>query len=259
MFEVVLISWLVVFCFICLIWAWHLYLKNPSLIDACWPIGILISGSVYITLQYSQTAIDFKIVAYWVCFVIWALRLSGFLWLTRIKKNEIDKRYLELSSTWKMKKSLGFFLQYQFQGILMIVVSLPFLFIGSDHSTLSWFDFIVISFVVLCIIFESIADYQLYAFKKDHPGKVCNQGLWKYSRHPNYFFEWLIWIGFAVGAVHSTLSCLSFISPILLIYLFAFVTGPITERSSIKSRGHEYLTYQKKTSMIIPWFVKPNS
>ncbi len=237
MIEVVLISWTVVFCFISLIWAGHLYLKNPSLIDAFWAIGIFFSGTIYIYLQNIQTSIDTKIFAYWLCFAMWSLRLSGFLWLTRIKKNEIDKRYLELSSTWKMKKSLGFFIQYQFQGILMIIVSLPFLFIGSDHSILSRFDYIVISFVFLCIILESIADYQLFAFKKNHPGEVCNQGLWKYSRHPNYFFEWLIWIGFAVSALHTPLSCMSFISPLLLIYLFVFVTGPITERSSIKSRG----------------------
>jgi steroid 5-alpha reductase family enzyme len=252
MFETILICWLVIFCFICLIWAGYLFLNNPSLIDTFWSIGIFISGSIFICFQNSFTTIESKVYFYWFCLLIWALRLSVFLLSTRLKRNEVDKRYVELSRDWKTKKSLGFFIQYQFQGVLMVLVSLPFLFIGQNHFPLTGIDYILISLTFLCIVLETISDFQLYRFKLLMPGKVCDQGFWKYSRHPNYFFEWLIWIGFALGALHSPLSYLSFISPLLLIYLFVYVTGPITERSSIQSKGNEYIAYQKRTSMIIP-------
>ncbi|HHS8487784.1 TPA: DUF1295 domain-containing protein, partial [Legionella anisa] len=86
--------------------------------------------------------------------------------------------------------------------------------------------------------------------------QVCNVGLWHYSRHPNYFFDLLSWIGFALFAIQSNMGYLGLLSPLMLYVIFTRMTGPMTERSSIQSRGQKYIEYQKQTSMLFPWFKK---
>jgi steroid 5-alpha reductase family enzyme len=100
------------------------------------------------------------------------------------------------------------------------------------------------------------ADAQLHRFRTlpDNRGKVCCVGLWNYSRHPNYFFEILLWSGFALIGLSTQLGWLGLISPITLLLTMTFITGPISERQSLKSKPDAYRQYQKTTSMIIPWF-----
>jgi len=102
---------------------------------------------------------------------------------------------------------------------------------------------------------ESLADSQLSAFRNrpENQGKVCDRGLWKYSRHPNYFFEWMIWVAFAVVALGSTGGWLGTLSPIIMYYLLTQVTGiPPAETQSLKSRGDAYRAYQARTSAFFP-------
>jgi steroid 5-alpha reductase family enzyme len=106
---------------------------------------------------------------------------------------------------------------------------------------------------------EAIADWQLDQFKKDpaNKGKVCNKGLWNYSRHPNYFFEWLIWVGYFVFALASPYGFIAIISPAIILYLLLNVTGiPATEEQSVRSKGDLYKEYQRTTSAFVPWFKK---
>jgi steroid 5-alpha reductase family enzyme len=102
-----------------------------------------------------------------------------------------------------------------------------------------------------------VADHQLNAFKRRHAGerRVCNVGLWRYSRHPNYFFEWLIWVAYFLFACASPLGWIAVISPAIILYLLLRVTGiPLTEEQSIRSRGEAYRAYQRTTSAFVPWF-----
>ena len=86
-------------------------------------------------------------------------------------------------------------------------------------------------------------------------GKTCRSGLWRYSRHPNYFFEWLVWCGFAVAALSAPFGALGLVSPVVMLALILFVTGiPPTEARSLRSRGDEYRAYQATTSAFFPWF-----
>jgi steroid 5-alpha reductase family enzyme len=99
----------------------------------------------------------------------------------------------------------------------------------------------------------------LKAFKKDPAtkGKVCEEGLWKYSRHPNYFFEWLIWIGYALIAMDSPLGWIAWICPISMYILLNKVTGiPMLEELAVVSKGQMYVRYQQTTSAFFPWFKK---
>jgi steroid 5-alpha reductase family enzyme len=106
---------------------------------------------------------------------------------------------------------------------------------------------------------ETVADAQLAAFKKalENKGKVCDTGLWGYSRHPNYFFEWLMWVSYFLFALASPYWYLAIISPVIILYLLLKVTGiPATEQQSIRSKGEAFKIYQRKTSVFIPWFKK---
>jgi steroid 5-alpha reductase family enzyme len=112
---------------------------------------------------------------------------------------------------------------------------------------------------LISVLGESIADAQLRAFKKDsaNKGKVCSKGLWNYSRHPNYFFQWMMWMAYLVFALASPYGYLAIISPAIILYLLLRVTGiPITEEQSIRSKGDTFREYQKTTSAFVPWFKK---
>jgi steroid 5-alpha reductase family enzyme len=240
----------VIFIHMCLIWAWYRYTKNPSVVDVGWASGLTIIGMLYL---YSSPVSSRKIVLSLVL-LIWGLRLGGYLWLTRIHQNLLDKRYTQLSDNWKISKPLGFLLNFQFQGILIFIVSLPWYFISqipSDYS-LCAIDYFMLLIALLSIAGESIADYQLQSFKALHPGQVCDTGLWFYSRHPNYFFEWLTWCVYAFLGFPAPLWFLAWISPLMLFLIMTKITIPLTENGSTQARGELYLSYQKVTPMFFP-------
>lgn len=234
-------------------WGIYRLLKNPSVVDTSWSLGLMVAGLIYlwsIPITPRNALIS-------VLLILWALRLAGYLWYTRIRQGHIDKRYTELSTGWKINQSLGFFLNFQLQGLLIFIISLIFFFISQgNHSSLNLLDIVALLFVVVGIIGESIADLQLQKFKAQVKGGVCNVGLWNYSRHPNYFFDWLTWAGFTVFALQSPQGYLGLISLLLLYVIFTKITGPMTERGSVQSRGEKYIEYQKYTSMFFPWFKK---
>jgi steroid 5-alpha reductase family enzyme len=98
---------------------------------------------------------------------------------------------------------------------------------------------------------------QLNAFKANaaNRGKTCRAGLWKYSRHPNYFFEWLIWVAFCLFAIDSKYGYLALFPPALMLYFLFRVTGiPATEAQALRTRGEDYRRYQETTSVFVPWF-----
>jgi steroid 5-alpha reductase family enzyme len=108
---------------------------------------------------------------------------------------------------------------------------------------------------VVALVGEWVADRQLAAFKADpnNRGRVCRAGLWRYSRHPNYFFEWLVWVAYFVFALPSPWGWLSALSPLLMLFFLFRITGiPATEEQSLRSRGAEYREYQRTTSVFFP-------
>ena len=252
-----LLAMAVIFIHMSLVWLWYRFTKNPSVVDVGWATGLTIIGLFYL---YSSPISSKKILLSLVL-LIWGLRLGGYLWYTRIRLHLVDKRYTQLSEQWKLSKPLGFLLNFQFQGVLILIVSLPWYFISQipADSYLSAIDSLMVLLALLSIAAESIADYQLQFFKALHPGKVCDVGLWFYSRHPNYFFEWLTWCAFASLAFPASLSFLAWISPLVLFLIMTRMTGPLTEKGSIQSRGELYLQYQKITPLFFPNLLKKKS
>ena len=235
----------------CFIWIVYRLLKNPSVVDASWSIGLLMSGLIYL----GSMLITQRTTLVGALLTLWALRLAGYLWYTRILQGHIDKRYTELSNNWKINQSLGFFLNFQLQGLLIFIISFIFYLISnSNNSSLTLMDGMALVIVLVGVAGESVADLQLYRFKNRQKGGVCNIGLWNYSRHPNYFFDWLTWLGFTLFAFQSNKGYLGIVSLLLLYVIFTRITGPLTERGSVQSRGQKYIDYQNQTSMFFPWF-----
>jgi len=245
----IIIVTFMIFLHMFLIWCWYYFTDNPSVVDVGWASGLTLSGLIYLLTQ----PITFKIIFLSLILLIWGLRLGLYLWFTRVRKGKIDKRYLTLGESWKISKPLGFFLNFQLQGVLIVVVSLPWLFSSQTYNLQpNIIDYIVWMVALFAICGETLADYQLQHFKKTHPGKVCNQGLWRLSRHPNYFFEWLTWCMFAIFALPAHFGWLALVSPLTLYIIMSKITGPMTEEGSLKSRGQDYIDYQAVTPFFFP-------
>lgn len=229
-------------------WCVYYYSKTPGIIDVFWGANITLIGLTHLLSDGLSTI---KIVTL-ILLALWGVRLSIFLYVTRIKTGTKDQRYKVLSQHWKDKKT-AFLWHYLFQGLLAFIIALPFYMIPLN-ALITPFYILCFILIFLGIIGESIADHQLLQHKKNAGNEVCQQGLWQYSRHPNYFFECLVWLGFSLLGLSGEWGFISLTSIATLFCIMWFFTVPITEKVAIKKRGVAYVTYQKTTSRFMPWF-----
>ena len=237
-------------------WLGGLKLNFISLVDAVWALGIGLGGAIISTV-YGQNTMRSLFAGALALF--WGLRLGGYLSL-RLWRHfpSEDTRYQVLRKSWKDGFFWKTFLFFQFQAVTQVLFILPFMLLAFDAKTFPQsLEIVGASVAILGIFGEAISDSQMKRFKSDplNRGKVCDVGLWRYSRHPNYFFEWIIWCGFALCALQAPLGWLALLCPIAMLFLLLFVTGVRpSEEQSLKSRGDLYREYQRKTSKFIPWF-----
>ncbi len=193
--------------------------------------------------------------------VLWSARLGTHLAVRVIGHHPVeDGRYRQLRQDWAANftaKMAGFF---QLQAVSVVLLGAAFLVVCLNPApALHPLELAGAALWLLAISGEAVADAQLAAFKRDaaNRGKVCDAGLWRYSRHPNYFFEWLVWVAFFIFALGSPGGWVAIIGPASILYLLLRVTGiPMTEEQSIRSRGDAYRRYQRTTSAFVPWFPK---
>lgn len=193
----------------------------------------------------------------------WSLRLGTHLYRRVMSHHpEEDNRYQQLRLDWAgvfAPKMFGFF---QLQAISVVLLSTPFLFpTRNTFPGLNLWEISGAVIVILALICEGLADSQLAAFRRKsvNKGKVCDVGLWRYSRHPNYFFEWCIWVGFFLFACGSAWGWISIIAPAAILHLLLNVTGvPMAEASSLKSKGDAFRAYQLTTNAFFPGPPKSN-
>lgn len=193
--------------------------------------------------------------------VLWSLRLGTHL-LKRVAAHHPveDGRYVQLRRDWGDLFALKMFGFFQLQALSVVLLSLPFLMPAKNPAphfhSLEYFGIFI---WLVALAGESLADAQLRHFKRNpaNHGQVCTVGLWRYSRHPNYFFEWLVWVGFACFALASPFGWMGLLSPLAILYLLLRVTGiPLTEEQAVRSKGDAYRRYQQTTSPFVPWFPK---
>lgn len=236
-------------------WAISVKIKNYGLLDVAWSYGMAVIATIY---ALSGPGYAPRI---WIATIIgmaWSLRLGTYI-LIRVMKHHPteDVRYQTLRARWPGPwMFLAFF---ELQAIVVLILSLPFLFAAFNPNPLMSIEYagLAISFLSLCG--ETLADRQMKQFKSEpaNRGKVYQSGMWRFSRHPNYFFEALIWVGFAIFALGSPHGWIALSCPLLMLYFLLKVTGiPLTEEYAVKSKGEAYREYQRTTSTFIPWFRK---
>jgi steroid 5-alpha reductase family enzyme len=248
----------VFFCMCTMSGVWFIYrwTEKASWVDVAWSFLFGVLALVYF-LGLSPQGIRHFLMATMAIF--WSFRLTFHLFFRVLRSTE-DGRYLALQERWGKSAPLKFFLFYQFQGIFNGLLAFPFLLVSLDpRLEVHLLEGLAFLLWMIALLGESLADRQLKQFKRspENQGRVCQQGLWRYSRHPNYFFEFLIWCSFALFAFKalSPWGQLSFLLPALMLYLLLNVTGiPETEKQSLRSKGEAYREYQERTSAFIPWF-----
>lgn len=230
--------------------------KNATIVDPAWTFAFAILAILYAALGTGDPVYRWTMA---VMVTVWSLRLGLHL-AARIPGEPEDGRYHELREKWTTGTGWKFFLVFEAQAILDVLLSIPFLLVAfHEPGALGWPQFIGIALWVIAVVGESVADAQLARFKRypANRGEVCQDGLWNYSRHPNYFFEWLVWIGWAIFAVTAPWGWLAFSAPILMFLFLSRFTGiPATEAQSLRSKGEKYARYQRTTSALVPWFKK---
>ena len=238
-----------------ILWLIHFPLNNAAIVDFGWGFNLAALGVGYAVFAGGWATRDVLI---GVMTAIWGLRLALYLLFDRIIGHPEEGRYQELRRQWKTNIEAKFLAFYEFQAILCVLMATPFLLaVVNPVPELHWLEWLGAALWLIGITGEATADAQLAAFKKSNKGRTCQVGLWRYSRHPNYFFEWTIWVGFAIFASASPYGWLGWVSPTLMLYFLLKVTGiPATEAQALRTRGEEYMRYQKSTSAFIPWFPK---
>ena len=249
---------LVICCLIMLfLWIYYLQTDNASIVDVGWSLNVGIG--VYISFSFLPE-IETRQLFILLAALLWSIRLTLYLGKRNLSGRE-DGRYIDIKKRWAGPhihwKFLGFF---QLQALIDIVLIVPFVYMIYNPSPSQILDFSFFILACICIIGEAIADYQLQAFKdktRTRGKQVCDEGLWKYSRHPNYFFEISYWIIIAAWALQYKWGFVFIIVPLMMAFFILRVTGiPETEAQNIRTKGAAYKDYVLKTSPLIPWFPK---
>ena len=142
------------------------------------------------------------------------------------------------------------------QAFWIVLFASPFLILVQNPNDLGIWDHLGLIIWITGFVGVSLADKQLRMFKEKHKDsrkEVCNTGLWKYSRHPNYFFEWVLWLGYIpLGILSNGGSWLFLIPPVLYLFLVKVTGIPFVEARKLEASGEEYKTYVKTTSSFFP-------
>lgn len=231
-------------------------LKNDnSYVDIAWGFGYVVV--VLFTLIRTEAATVDILVALMV--TVWGGRLGLHILSRKIGKPE-DFRYQQMRKNWNNFYIQSFFRIFMLQGFLLYIIAYPSVKIISNNvNTMNLLGYIGVLVWLIGFSFEVISDWQLKNFIKNRKGKeeIIDSGLWKYSRHPNYFGEALLWWGIYLIALDTVGGFLIILSPILITFLVRFVSGvPLLEK---RYEDHEnYQKYAEKTNIFFPWFPEKN-
>ncbi len=233
-----------------------LVLRKMSIMDLIWSLGLGAGATLIFLEASSENANSLRAYLALGLILAWSLRLSGHLFFNRILKEDEDARYKRLIKHAGRYWKAVFLLLFLTQVVLVYVFLIPIrTAIESPVLAFAWHDWLALCIGILALIGETISDDQLKQFSSDaeNEGKVCKTGFWRYSRHPNYFFEWLFWWAFVFFSLGSSSFFLSFIGPIAMYCFLRYISGiPFAELSSLERRGEAYRRYQKETSIFFP-------
>lgn len=239
-------------------WAVQQRTRNNGFIDAVWTFGLGAIGlvSALVPIGESEGTSGRQLL---VAFLIgaWSLRLGGHI-LRRSNARADDPRYAALVRQWGDDASRQMFILLQKQAIVTVPLALALFLAAHNPAPLfRLLDYAALAVVLIGLAGESIADRQLAAWAKSK-GKneaVCDRGLWGWSRHPNYFFEWMFWVAIPLLAIAGGYpwGFLAFAAPLCIYWLLVYVSGiPPLEEHMVQKYGAAYRSYQARTSAFFP-------
>lgn len=240
-----------------ILWIFSVLLKNASIVDPFWGFGYVLAAFFYFFEVGNYSPRTFLVL---LLVTIWGMRLSLYLGIRNWGKGE-DFRYQKFRQDYGPKRYwwFSFFQVFLLQGVLMWLISAPLLAIPfySSNTELSFLDYIALIVWIIGVIFEAGGDFQLNRFKKNpsNKGKVLNTGLWKYTRHPNYFGDATIWWAYGLFAI-GVGAYWPFLSSLLMTVLIIKVSGVVLLEKTLSNTKPQYKSYVEKTSAFIPWFPK---
>ena len=253
-FTMIVIGWVAITGIMSLLWLIQRRTGDSGIVDVAWGMGVASIAGLFAWGSSTGDPTRRWVVA--ALALMWALRLSSYV-LHRVLTMPEDGRYQQLKKEWGARSQSRMFRFYQLQAIGSVLFALPMLVACRNNSPFGVNDLIGISIWVLAITGETVADRQLASFRRSdqNKGLVCQEGLWKYSRHPNYFFEWLHWWSYVAMSITYPFGWTSIFGPMVMLFFITRVTGiPPTEAQSLRSRGEAYRSYQQTTNAFFPWW-----
>lgn len=249
----ILNCWLGVAVVMALLWVMQRVQGDSGIVDVAWGLGV---GLISIVFAIFSAGDPTRRTIVGVLALAWAIRLSGYI-VVRLFQLPEDGRYVTLKDNWGENAQANLFWFFQMQAFWAVLFALPMLMAcrNAESFPTVW-DFLGLAIWVLAVSGEALSDRQLARFRKnpENAGEVCRVGLWKYSRHPNYFFEWIHWWGYVALSVGVDYWFTTLLAPLAMLYFLFKVTGiPPTEEQCLKSRGEKYREYQRTTSPFVPW------
>jgi steroid 5-alpha reductase family enzyme len=255
--ALVVVAYLAMAAAMTALWLLQLRVRNASIADVGWCAG-LIAVVVWYAMQAAGEAERKLLVT--VLVSVYAGRLGFYILFNRVIGKAEDARYRRLRERWGTSAALYLFGYFQLQALAVAAFSLPFLVvIQNPRPPFGLNELVGVVIWVLAVSGEATADWQLARFRAKpwNHNRVCRDGLWFYSRHPNYFFEWLHWWVYVVMALGAPGWPLTWIGPAIMGWALLKVTGiPLAEAQAVASRGTDYRIYQQTTSRFIPWLPK---
>lgn len=237
-----------------LLWLVSVVLRDVSIVDIFWGPGfVMVAWVTYLRSVESQpTCYLLPLVV-----TLWGLRLGIHLAIRNWGRGE-DFRYAAMRQrAGRRFVGLSLFTVFGLQGVVMWVISLPLQFgIPANPGVVNAFTFLGSGLWFLGLFFETVGDWQLARFRADptNQGRVLNQGLWRYTRHPNYFGDFLVWWGFWLLAISPGGNFWTILSPIIMSVFLLYVSGVTLLEKSLRQSRPDYVEYARKTNAFFPWF-----
>ncbi len=253
----VVVGLLIVSAMMTALWLVQRRTGNAGIVDVGWAAGVGILGVFFAVT--SDGHLPRRVLAA-VLIGIWSSRLATYILLDRVLSQPEEGRYRTLRASWGKSAARRLFFFFQTQALAAWFFALPILIIAYSPVD-RWSAWDAVGVVIWCTSVGNtiLADRQLARFKRrpESHGRTCREGWWRYSRHPNYFFEWLHWWSYVAMAVGASYWWLTLLAPAVMLYFLLKVTGiPPTEAQALASRGEEYRQYQRTTNAFVPWFPK---
>lgn len=250
MADLMLVAGLVVVIAMVITWLISVVVSDASIVDMVWGLGfVFVAWATYVTSDSTGP----RSLLLTLLVTVWGLRLSGYL-IWRNLGEEEDKRYQKMRAAspgsfwWK-----SLFKVFLLQGLLMWAISFPVISVQTSGSGLFWLDYLAVIVWGTGLVFESVGDYQLARFKS-RPGsedKVMDRGLWRYTRHPNYFGDFCVWWGHYLVALAAG-AWWTLFSPLVMSFLLMRFSGVSLLEKTITSRRPGYADYVARTNTFFP-------